>query len=1016
MEHLALEIFNIGDSTSSQYAVLPEDASITITDTSEIFASGDVWSHSFTLNVFANAHIFGTSGEVHGSRLHEQIHKRKARLWVEGTPLYLGYLMLDDEVEVDGEGNVEVTFESGTKTFDKRIEGTKAREVSVGDVPIGVALNRKREAVFQGGTVAFTLNNLSAYAAKEDWLEGVDGITFFQSFPAITTPYVQRWPKMVKSHGTVYTVSNGQWTEETHDYTNVQTPYDAGHPFCNINICYPFKANKLGEEVASRGYTTRLAHGKPTTDGGDGETRYNNAPNFYLLYFIDRLFKDLGIHIEENQALEVEDLRRVFMLNYGCHYEEIEDTYNDYPIHSTPDDKLSRYGQYYIPIVDEDGKRYLVNKWTNAGSTLKVDESIPGKILLRNVTVRKDGHVGDLHVGAVEGQVLGRKETDYSYGGTFYAYINATQDEFAHNAYSAYTAYATGDNYPDVEIREIVDAMKTMFGIRLLFNNDFSTVRIVLLRNIFKNPEVQDIACDIIDEKKVENSKRGFRLTYGKGTEDTQFYYKGFNDMFPRAATTWKDTSDRHDYSQWELNAEYGNVKQSASSMNRTCYVTPVNGNAYVTKVDEEEDVLFPSIIEVGAFMDAEDGDCSGESETIEEVRINASPVIMNDVDGTYASLFTGDMKAPSPDDPLYSQKIATFGRVSIGRDIDFSQSAAKDGSNFTVSGILDVYLSEGFKIRMMDCYAISNGGTPFDEADAGLQFGIMRSSGSDAHVRYFDDVDDHESNDTWEIEPGTSAVVHSDTCDGYGEEWDYDGSMHVSVSEAESKLEELFPSSDAPFYDGAKGYITATELFYSKDGKKVLVASAYSISGETISHSGDIRYWVQLTLEEIQEVSRSGRHMFIEADSSWERGSTLVQLCEMAYDFDRPGNYAMVIDNGVGSRYGRFSLKLRAEKLNPYYDPKQVESSYNRRYLPISNEDLRKRGIADKFYKEYSYWIRNARIASRTVPMELAQLRTIDKTKRVHVGDITGFILKMQYTVSNKTGLGNVTMEIMYI
>lgn len=47
---------------------------------------------------------------------------------------------------------------------------------------------------------------------------------------------------------------------------------------------------------------------------------------------------------------------------------------------------------------------------------------------------------------------------------------------------------------------------------------------------------------------------------------------------------------------------------------------------------------------------------------------------------------------------------------------------------------------------------------------------------------------------------------------------------------------------------------------------------------------------------------------------------------------------------------------------------------------------------------------------------MTLAQLLAIDKTKRVRVGDVTGFIRKMQYTVSNETGLGNVVVEIMYI
>ena len=33
----------------------------------------------------------------------------------------------------------------------------------------------------------------------------------------------------------------------------------------------------------------------------------------------------------------------------------------------------------------------------------------------------------------------------------------------------------------------IINAMKGMFGVRLIFSNDYSTVRIVLLRNILKS-------------------------------------------------------------------------------------------------------------------------------------------------------------------------------------------------------------------------------------------------------------------------------------------------------------------------------------------------------------------------------------------------------------------------------------------------------------------------------------------------------------------------------------------------
>lgn len=1048
MEHLSLEIFNLS-GTDSKYASLPEDTTITIIDTSDIFGSGDVWSYNFSLNVEANAHIFGSAGDIHGSRLHEQINKRRARLWVEGLPLYLGYLRLDDEAEVDRDGNVDVRFESGQKTFDEMIEGTNAREVSVGDVVIGVALNRKRiiETISPG--YRFKLDGLEPYAVKDSRLRTVCESFFDKNIDGANkykyTPYSQRWPKLVKSHGKVW---DSYGTERNLDFTNIQSPYDAGHTFCNINICYPLKVNDNGEEKAARGYTMRLAHGDPTTHGGDNQTRYNNAPNFYLLHFINRLFKDLKIYVEENQAMNVEDLRRVFMLNYGCYYEEIENRgdYFDSTAHRTPESMLGRYGQYYMPFLDKDGEKYITNSWMNAGDRADPENGFgnasAGKVLLRDVVVQIGGETV-LQVGSIEGKVY---SSWFNKEGAFGDYDRADfhpapylySEEKTLGAYSAYLAYATGDNYPKVEIKEIIEAMKAMFGVRFLFSDDYKRVRIVLLRNIFRNTDVQRINCEITDDDvKLENGIRGFRMTYGKGEEDTSFYYKGFNDLFPRVSKTWKDTSDTHDYSQWKLDASYDEIKQHVSAMNKICYVTPVNGNAYGVKVDEEEDVLYPSLFEMAGFMDAEDGDCSrteDEGETIEEVQINASPVIMNDVNDTYASLFNGDMKAPTTikaddnegDDGAYNNsatKIATFARITT-ESVDFNQGGIdpEDGharTGFTVSGKLDVYSCEGFRIRMEDNYGISNGGTPFDEADPGLCFGIMRSSGADAHIFYDKDEIENERpmNDYWEVVPGSGAIDHPDTCNSYGNEWDYDGSFTITPAQAPAKLAEMFPNSDAPFNDPVLGYITGTMWIYIRDNSgrstKVLLATEYSEAGVTVTGSGDIRYFATLTLEELQELSHNSRHMIVEVDSSDERGSTLVQLCKLAYG---GGTEPITIDNGVGSRYGRFSLKLRAEKLNPYFDPSAAESSYNRRYLAITNENLRKRGLCDQFYKEYSYWVRNARILKRNVNMELAQLLAIDKTKRVEVGDVIGFIKKMQIPVNNKTGLGMVSMEIMYI
>ena len=1066
MEHLALEIFDLPTAedkkpTTSQFATLPEDTTITFTDTSEIFASGDVWSHSFQLNVQANAHIFCSAGDVHGARLHDQIHKRRARLWVEGLPLYLGYLKLDDEAQVDEEGNVDVGFEGGSKTFDDMIEGTNAREVSVGDVVIGVALNRKRVCTLTKGTPIAYLDGLKPYAIATPELNTVMQSPYvIRGLEGSNTPYVQRWPKLVKSQGEVLDYN---FNPENKDYTNVQTPYDAGHPFCNINVCYQMKAvDEGGEEVTGRDYTVRLAHGNPTTDGGDGQARYNNAPNFYLLYFIDRLFKDMGIHIEENQAMDVQDLKRVFLLNYGCHYEEIENSagYFDSQDHETPLTLRERYGQYYLPIMDEtkddgntiverriiaDGRPSGYGKWDYAGKSIARDGNY-GKILLRNARITRKGSQEPLLEGVtIEGNIKSNRSDIGTINTLFRFSLDKTQMEDIHNAYSAYLAYATGDNYPDVEISEIIEAMKAMFGIRLLFSEDFSKVRIVLLRNIFRDGEIQDIRCDICDDDvKTENSVRGFRMTYGKGKDDTSYYYKGFNDMFPRASATWKDTTDKHDYSQWDLNADYGNVKKSASAMNKICYVTPVNGNAYIVKVDEDEDVLFPSVFEAAPFMDAEDGDCScgdSEPETVDEVQVGASPVVMSDVGNGYASLFTGDMKAPTPENYEYAQEIATYGRFTT-TSMDSSIDVNHGSDEFTVTGLLDVYLSEGFKIRMMDNYAISNGGTPFDEASPGLQFGIMRGSGGDADVFYGDDLDENEDplNQFWEILPGSGAIDHADTCDGYGSLWDYNG-KGSGVGDKEGRISlKLRAEKPNPYYKpGQSGGDTVistkaeaaqamTTMFTTantnlltrpKVDNDLIRAAGWNCQGAGYATVYSMGYSVRYGDGTVHEIlwtpimpnrvvlTPSELQTYIETFNGLSPGQIAGNDTKrLILDIDTTEQRAVLLHELQAIYYAE-----AGESVSPVVIP-----SSNEQYLEITNPDLRRRGLADQFYKEYSYWTRNARIVKRTVRMTLAQLLAIDKTKRVSVGDVMGFIRKMEFSVSNKTGLGKATLEIIYI
>ena len=958
MEHLALEIFS-ADGTESQWAWLPDDATVTITDTSELFAKGDVWSHSFTLNVNANAHIFGTSGELHGSRLHDQIDRRRARLWVDRHPLFLGYLRLGDEAEVDGDGDVDVTFESGKRTFDDLVEGAKANQVPLmSDVEIGMALWRKRwvkhglhmraALVFEDGRMTESAEVTTSSGAWQLYFEG-DG----------DTDSVQEYPRMVFPVGVF--VDPLTEVEKSVNCLNVDKPYtedpDDGqplYPYCNVALCYQ-----------KQGYDKKMPNGsiepdyssEPEAQRGYEEmpaNRVNSAPNFYVIYWLRCLMKHLGIYVEENQMMDVQDLRRLFMVNTKCAYELPK------KLRTGTVDK--RFGRYRFSTQRHNHPRLVPEYIKEKTVSVPGSYGIPTEKTVYEIPVNAEesGFVArdvnavpltTWHGPSVKGVAV---QIDYVYP---MDYQTSGEKEYyeSENGF-LHKAIATKECFPDVDISEVVKALEDGFGIRFLFSDDYQRVRIVLLRNLFRGTDVQDIACDVVSDVKVENNIRGFRMTYGD-SEDTHFYYKGFADMLPHKKSIWPDDSDTHDYSQWDLKASYKNLLNRISAFDKTCYVTENNGNAWGIKVDKNakryED-LHPSLFEYAGFMDAEDGDCSGDEETIEEITVGFKPAIMNDVNweeerssGTeeqrFALFVDEKMRPRRPDlaeektdfngsDAYYDVNGKLYGKDGDGRYV-YTNMMSDDGivkpgefaitsdmfatmNGLRINGVktlpwtglqpstwnatfnIDGHINEGYRLYLQDNFEPNDDGvSPIETHDWGLTLGIMRGSGSDAGVAYEPDPDDNEGNDTWYTMSGSSITAHPDTCDSYGHIWDYNG-----------------------------------------------------------------------------------------------------------------------VDDGTGGMDGRFSLKLRAEKPNPKFDPTKAESSTNRRYLEITNADLRRRGLADQFYTEYSYWVRNARITRRKVRMELAQLLALDKTKKVRVGDITGFIRKMQYSVSNKTGLGEVTMEIMYI
>lgn len=127
------------------------------------------------------------------------------------------------------------------------------------------------------------------------------------------------------------------------------------------------------------------------------------------------------------------------------------------------------------------------------------------------------------------------------------------------------------------------------------------------------------------------------------------------------------------------------------------------------------------------------------------------------------------------------------------------------------------------------------------------------------------------------------------------------------------------------------------------------------------------------------------------------------------AFHSDTVDNYSRAWDyNGTEAggveTEGSISLKLRAEKPNP-------EGGF----YPVTEAYAQKRGLFDKFYAEYAYFVTHRKIVKITCGMELADLLNIDWTVRYKIGDYVGFINKYSYTI-DKDGIRDITIELYYL
>lgn len=327
---------------------------------------------------------------------------------------------------------------------------------------------------------------------------------------------------------------------------------------------------------------------------------------------------------------------------------------------------------------------------------------------------------------------------------------NYKREDFA---YSARKVYATNKNFPDVEVKKILDDMSNVFGVIFLYHNESNMVEVVYKKDVFASTETLVLDVEILRIEMVRNKYAGLRLTYGN-EKDTAFNY--------------------NDYSKLVKENGYLDILRYGTASNDTnCYYDTKTGNAYRVKVDKQTG-MNPALIEVGGFNDYTiEGVDNGNMQSI---NINFSPVLINDVTNKVLELASSGKE--------YQQTLAVFVEQELLSENKVEQKCLPSLRGIKLENLKRTTIEAVLKYETQENYDRSNGNeSPLRTYDAGYTLGIMRGPGNDSGLEIDDINYDKEGNSSWVQTVGGYSFT-SDSCDNFGRFFDYNGTEAGGVDQ----------------------------------------------------------------------------------------------------------------------------------------------------------------------------------------------------------------------------------------
>lgn len=929
------------------------DKSISLQYTSVLFNQehGGSYSYSFDLDVDANIAIFGNTPDITGSSIYKLIHNLPARLTLSGVTVIDGILHLEPDVEIkesNSRRQIQISVENRNAEFSKHISGARLRDLAIG-VPadnIPEQVRQKYDQIIIGRCLPAQLPFHAFYETKiykYHWFDGWGGEWLYDSKYITSVSQVISLPHLLfpnykdNEMGGAYSLNA----------LNVSEPYDpanrTAHPYCNVRVCYQkYNKNDKNDWDKVRGYSI----GAPD--------RVNSAPCFYLGYVLDKAMHDLGIAVRSNSLTDIMDYRRLAFFHTDAQY-DIE-TLHHYPEGQT-------HGHSSIVPFTNDGSNQL-----KLGAGYFSGQQYSG-----HNAVQYEGDDG----------ILRKKEYYITDRDGNHVHRNSSDDKYVEGiiapTYPLCTAYANALNLPDIEVKDLIADITSLFGARIIYDETSQSLDIIIMRDIMRRADHPIIIpCDINSVHKQENSIHGCVLKYSgaksqsyntvthvpnesQGSDDTAYNYYDYKNvvLLEPIGTTVPDGS--------AVGPTYLTISASPSVFDHNLYIDQATGNAFRIKVDsnaETQTTWFASTFEVAGYRDVLIGDCSSlslpESEqddanVVHTVTIPFSPAIPSISN-------QGDIRdAISTTDPVPHPVYAQY----VDGEIHHNDDNSLIQHNYIYNGII---LAEEYSTKEhrtvttchMDVLLIlesvedydvtSSSDGPYYDNECQNTLGIMRGSGAGESVIFFNENYDGFGTSEYTVSAGSDAEFTSDSVNHFGELFDYNGGGRTLVSPDMAKvyLRSYFTSGQWDF-----------SMLFVDD-----ITLRTSVSHNQTTGQYDLRFYYPgtgqtITIRSYDTEALATLHRQLLIDLYTIR--TTAQEAECTFP-----------DNGLGYlRDDIISLKLKAEK--------PINGDPSQGYYPTtSNTLIQNRGIYDKFYAAWFDFLTNHSIAILNITLEPSAWRLL--------------------------------------